>query len=86
MFEFDAECLNSIASDTVREIILLGSMILIFTDNAQQPIRALLYDEKYILLENLQGSSSDYLVDYNKYNLIGSGEYEGVQIVMSLLF
>ena len=56
------------------------------TENEENPYRVILFDEKYTLISNLPESGSDYTVNYNKYNLLGSGEFEGVQVILSFLF
>jgi len=86
LFEIDSSYINNMITDSIVKILPMSRMLLIITENEENPYRVILFDEKYTLISNLPESSSDYTVNYNKYNLLGSGEFEGVQVILSFLF
>ena len=86
LFEIDSSYINNMITDSIVKILPMSRMLMIITESEENPFHVILFDEKYTLISNVPESGSDYTVTYNKYNLLGSGEFEGVQVILSFLF
>lgn len=81
----DINMLSKIGTGKVLDVIILNNMIIVFTNETSDSIKTILFDKKYKALGNLN-SNTNYIVQYKKYDLLGSHEYEGVKINLKLSF
>jgi len=64
----------------------VGDYLLVFTSSKEEPLYAIAIKNAYTRLDNLSDISSKYEISYNKYDLIGSRDLEGVKVTFSMLF
>jgi len=83
------ELLESIEEDLILEfqdstnVVFLDSVIMFIRQN---DIKVLCLDKRYLCVQNLPSSLTDYRINYRYYNLLGSKPYEGVRLVLTLSF
>ncbi len=79
---FDMEFLKEIGHENIVDIVVMKSIVLVFTN---EKVICLGLDKRYKAVRNLE-NGTDYNVSYSTYDLLGSREYEGVRIDMKFLF
>jgi len=84
--EFESDLSNLITFSEVLDFEFVGDLLLVFSSNTKEQLFAYALKNNYLRIENLSSDSNDYLINYNKYNLLGSKPLEGVKVNFNINF
>lgn len=84
--EFEAGFPSYVDLTSVLDFEFVGDLLLVFTSNTSEPLYAIALKNIYTRIENLSDTSSSYVVNYIKYDILGSKALEGVKINFNINF
>ena len=80
------DVLEEIGHKNIDSIVMLKSVMIIFTSLEQKPVLVISLDKTSAMIENVPQSYVDYNVTYSVPSYIGGKKYEGVKAVFRLNF
>lgn len=84
-FEFKNNFPDDINTKEIKEILFLNDIFLVISSNENDKIKAYSLKQNKKLIENISSNTDNYLVDYTKYNFLGSNNEEvNVNILITI--
>jgi len=84
--EFENGFPNYIDFSQVEDFEFVGDLLLVFVSSNEESVFASPIKNSYLRLDNMIDSTKEYTVNYNKYDLLGNRELEGVKVNLTFNF
>ncbi len=86
LIPFEGNFPSFVNFDEIEGFAFIQNLLLVFTSSSTNSVYAIALKNQSTRIDNVSTKLADYKINYKKYDLIGSNEYEGVACNLKLRF